>query len=217
MSLKLFIQSVVYRTCHNNCYEPVRLIGGVTFLFSLLTMVGGCTSRFDSSLERLPHLQDNAFKAKPYIRAAVALQAMGYDRACQRMMACAKRDSDAEQIYVLCRMLFTNGAPSNFRRPGMGAAIFIGDTDYTDWPLEPIELVDGTPFVIVLGYTLHGHEEPPESYLDYCMTNCDWSAFKFQVKSHDQLKSALDKLLASSKWKRQLKPEEYKLLANQIE
>ncbi len=205
------------RTCHNRYHKPVRLIGGVALLFSLLTMVGGCTPHIDSSLKRLPHFQDNTFKAEPYIRAAVALQAMGRDRACQRMAALARRDDEAEQVYILCRMLFTNRASSNFRRPEIGAAIFIGDTDYTDWPLEPIELVDGVPFVIVWGYTLHGYEEPPGSYLEYCMTNCDWSAVKFQVKSHDQLENSLDKLLASSKWKRQLKPAEHKLLADQIE
>jgi hypothetical protein len=105
------------------------------------------------------------------------------------------------QVIILCRMLFTQRPGADFRRPMIGGASFFGGTDYADWPLEPIELVDGIPFLITRGYFIAGLAERDEGYLRYCETNCDWSGFRYTTKNESQKRDALSKLLASPKWK----------------
>jgi hypothetical protein len=179
---------------------------------------GGCTN---DSLDRLPAFElisyKHEYKVDPYIHAAITLQTMGYERACREMMKAAKRNEDSQQIYILCRMLFQERGNSGFRRPSLGGAVFLGGTDYVDWPLDPIEVVDGVPFVITWGYgTTGAMPEPPEMYLNYCMTNCDWNTSKYRTKSNDELEKDLNALLMSPKWKRPLEPQEREIIARQI-
>ena len=188
------------------------------FLIMLIAATGGCTNQ---SLKHLPHYQwltgESEYAAEPYIQVAVALQAMGREHACQQLMSVAKHDEGADQIYVLCRMLFTKRGTNEFREPWIGEPSFLGGTEHSDWPLDPIEVVDGVPFVIVWNfYSMHGQPEPPDWYLNYCMTNCDWSSFKFEVKSNDEMKDALNKLLASPKWKHPLYSQERGILTRQV-
>jgi hypothetical protein len=157
------------------------------------------------------------YKADPYIAAAAKLRAAGKDKAVETLRAAAKdRDQPVEQVIVLCRMLFTAKSKKAFERPGLGAPGCLGGTDMKDWPSEPIELVDGVPFLIVVGYTLAGFPEPAEEYLDYCVKACDWGAAEFEPKTAAEKGKALDKLLASPKWKRPLKDWEKEFLAAQI-
>ncbi len=218
--LNLLLQSFIARILCRRNVELLRAVNSKQFLilFLFIIMVSGCTNH---SLEQLPHFQDisykHEFKVEPYICTAVALQKMGFEHACQDMLMVAKRENDSEQLYVLCRMLFQKRGTSEFRRPWIGGAVFLGGTDYSDWPLEPIELVDGVPFVISRGYTVHGAlPESPEAYLKYCITNCDWNAFQYQVKSRDELNQALNKLLISTKWKHPLEYQEHEILAGQV-
>ncbi len=99
----------------------------------------------------------------------------------------------------------------------IGGAGFFGGTDYSDWPLEPIELVDGVPFLITRGYVLGGLPEADEWYLHYCETNCDWSNSHYAIKTDQQKREALYKLLASPKWKRPLDTSEREFLSEQIQ
>jgi hypothetical protein len=168
------------------------------------------------SLPSLPdfYLHPDTYKVDPYIRAAAALQAMGKQKANGTLLALAKRDQT--QVIVLCRMLFTKRAGGEFRRPGIGAALFVGGTDYPEWPLEPIELVDGVPFLITQGYELAGEAELPQSYLQYCLKNCDWSGERFTAKSDQEKRKALNTLLASPKWKARLDQSAKEFLSSQI-
>jgi hypothetical protein len=147
-------------------------------------------------------------------------QAMGRERACQKLLETTKTIktvNDEDHFFALCRMLFERRAKGEFRRPMIGAAGFLGDTDYADWPLEPIELVDGVPFLITNGYKVGGEPESPESYLRYCMENCDWSTARFREPSAGDMREALSKLISYQKWKRRLNSHEKDFLAAQIE
>jgi hypothetical protein len=168
-------------------------------------------------LASLPDLQSAKYKAGPYITTAARLQEMGREPACQALLQAAHTNRESQQIIVLCRMLFTKRSSSEFRRPLIGGAHFFGDTDYPHWPLEPIELVDGVPFLITQGYVLGGVPEPADAYLQYCMTNCDWSTIRFREPTAKQKRDALVKLVASSKWKRPLDSYERAFLWAQIE
>ena len=178
------------------------------------------------SLAELPYIrpgevyQDGtAYRVDPYIRAARCLQAMGQPAASVKLLAVSYTADfdDAEKIAVLCQMLFVQRHGLNLRRPMLGGASFIGGTAYSDWPLEPIEIVDGVPFDIVWGYSNFGAPPQPREFIRYCLANCDWSKTRFAPKTELQKKAALAKLIASSKWRKTLEKSDRDFFAAQIE
>jgi hypothetical protein len=188
----------------------------------------------DMSLTNLPSsfYGGDYYKVDPYIRAAGQLQDMGREAAIRQLLILAKTavisnaSANEPRIAILCQMLFTKRNGSTFERPRiLGGASFYGEdytlktTSYTNWPSEPIELVDGVPFVVVYGYTYEGFWDPhgAESYVRYCMTNCDWSSLHFTPKSQGQKRDALKKLFDSPKWRRPLVPWERQSLSQQIQ
>ena len=128
----------------------------------------------------------------------------------------ARDGASDTRVIVLCRMLFTQSPSSGFRPPRLGGASFLGDTQSQDWPLEPIDVVDGVPFLITRGYTLAGVPESDARYLAYCETDCHWSNFRYTTKTELQKREALSKLLSSPKWRRRLNEDEQSFLAGQI-
>jgi hypothetical protein len=113
-------------------------------------------------------------------------------------------------------MLFTAKPKTEFQRPAIGAADFLGKTEYANWPLEPIEMVDNVPFLVVRGYRLNGKAERPEEYVEYCVRNCEWLPTELKVRSSAEKQRALETLLASPKWKRGLNDKEKQFLSLQI-
>jgi hypothetical protein len=164
----------------------------------------------------LPKLNLRAYKVAPFIEAAAALQSLGKEKACELLKAQGTKLETANGVMVLARMLFLKKPGGEFRRPKIGSPTFAGGTDYNGWPLEPIELVDGVPFLITRGYVLGGAPEPAEAYVRYCLANCDWNDFEFKKPSEKELQAALEKLLASPKWKEPLDERSRKFFAAQI-
>ncbi len=152
----------------------------------------------------LPSIQSGKYKVDPYISAASSLQAFGREKACEKLLALADVEQHGAQVFVLCRMLFTKKPGSDFKRPSLGGPSFLANTEKSDWPLEPIELVDGVPFLITRGYLIGGEAESPAFYVRYCIETCDWNRFRFRPLSDAEKRKALDKLLASNKWKSRL-------------
>jgi len=175
----------------------------------------------------LPGFDYYTYKVDPFIRAAGALQALGQKQAMQELLAFAKepgkRFEDRYGAFVLCRMLFTpkegkrtEKQSTTFRRPGIGAAVYVGAKsipgNVAEWPLEPIELIDGVPFLITKGYYMQGQAELPTEYIKYCIQNCDWNSVAFKPKSEHEKKAALAKLMSVHK----LKPFDREFLSPQI-
>ena len=189
-------------------------------LLALSVAFVGCGDRAPRSgglSSELPHIRTGYYRPDPYIQAAIELQSLGRANALAQLHSMAQ-DSDLDsRVIVLCRMLFVPRPGSEFRGPGFGRVMFIGGTDYPDWPLEPIELVDGVPFKVIWGWRLAGMAESDEGYLRYCETNCDWSPFRYSTKSESQKLDALKKLLESSKWKVPLDTYEREIITRQIE
>jgi hypothetical protein len=113
-------------------------------------------------------------------------------------------------------MLFIKRSGSTFSRPSLGHPLLFGNTKIPDWPLEPIELVDGVPFLITQGYFCEGRSSSPEYYLDYCIQNCDWNSFRFKPRKGTEKEKALDRLLASKKWRSPLSQYERDFFSDQI-
>jgi len=187
-----------------------------------------CVKLQSQSLSSLPHFyvarpgfetdEFGKYLVSPYITMAVELQSIGRQKAELRMLEYAKTNYwNSDQLFILCRMLYKKPSNSDFRAPLLGVPYCLGETSPMDWPLNPIEIVNGVPFLIAKQHTIYGVPGIPSEYLEYCITNCDWNTFKYQNKSEAELESALNKLLNSSKWKRPLTPEERDWLAKQIE
>jgi hypothetical protein len=185
-------------------------------------VLAGCSSpSLDSSLKTLPDLWRSQYKVDPYIRAAVTLQLLGRPKALETLHKMAKaREPEllgGDEIIILCRMLFTKRAGSDFRRPMIGYAECLGGTVYSDWPLEPIEVVDGVPFFIITSIAGGGVPEFPEEYIRYCETNCEWSSYHFAIKTGQEKRKALSTFLASPKWMTPLDGADQAFLATQIQ
>ena len=158
-----------------------------------------------------------------FIPAAMSLQAMGPEAGSQALLRAASQITETNsfddnvKVVVLCRMLFKFKAGEAYQYPSLGERVFFGDTAIEDWPLEPIELVDGYPFWIVQGFRFEGWMSPATVYVTYCRTNCEWNTFKYRPLSVQEKRAALAKLLDSEKWKHPLSEKERWVLSSQIE
>jgi hypothetical protein len=162
-----------------------------------------------------------SFKTDPYIQVAADLQALGRDAGCAALLRAATNTSASgsyalSPIFVLHRMLFTNTTSGDFRAPLIGGFTFVGDSTDSDWPLRPIALVDGIPFVVARRFFLSGTPEPPEAYLRYCLSECTWSSTKFSPRNKHQKNTALAKLIASKNWQTPLDQWERDYLKAQL-
>jgi hypothetical protein len=164
------------------------------------------------------------FRCAPYVSAAIRLQAMGKEEASQSLLRLAAwEDNQPEQngngyrAIVLCRMLFVPKDNKSFRRASIGPSDFLGGTTYSDWPLEPITLIDQVPFLIIKATGSADFAETSVGYVHYCMENCDWTSTHYQPLSQPQEQQALQQLLALPLWKDRLSPEEKQFFAQQIE
>ncbi len=108
-------------------------------------------------------------------------------------------------------------AKGGFRRPLIGGRLLLAGTQPADWPLEPIDIVDGVPFLISEGYILAGHAESAADYLDYCVRECDWSPVRYAHKMPSELEGSLEKFLKDMRWRHPLNVHESEFLTEQIE
>ncbi len=157
------------------------------------------------------------FKVSSYVRAAALLQEMGKEKACKQLVKLAKDDDEDGEIAILCRMLFSKKENKEFPALHFGCPSYMGASTNVDWPLSPIEIVDGIPFYIVSSSCGSG---PPLHawsllYLNYCIENCEWSKTRFGRVDDKTIGKALRKLLASKKWRKPLTDDERELLISQ--
>lgn len=167
-------------------------------------------------LRDLPDPGRDDYKSDAYIRAACELQKLGRRDAEEKLLELARDPKGGGRAIVLCRMLYTAKGSAIFRIPESGATQFLGNTKYADWPLEPIELVDAVPFLIVSGYHGAGVPEPPVSYVNYCREDCEWRSIKYRELSAADKQKALNKLIASPKWRMGLSTKEREFLSSQV-
>ena len=142
---------------------------------------------------------ENEFRVDQYIEVAIVLQKEGKDKAI-KMLEEGKMNGQElgeDGLFVLCRMLFVAKKGAEFRRPAIGAPLsFKIEGGMQDWPLEPIALVDGVPFCVVMGYSLGGKAERASYYFKYCcLESCDWSGYQFKTKTLVEKQAALKKVL----------------------
>ncbi len=143
-----------------------------------------------------------SYRFEPFLEQAVALQGMSELARIARLKVLAADPRHGSDVFVLCRMLFDAKPVSTFRRPLIGGAMFIGarsfatEDDYARWPLEPITLYRGAPFLIVQGYVLAGLPEHPAEYLEYCLDSCRWRDMTYAVINKSERMEIAERFVA---------------------
>ncbi len=151
---------------------------------------------------------ENPFRIQPYLRAVAKLQALPERERALRLEEWAKSGRHDEQVIVLCRMLFEAREGGQFRRPMLGAPVFVGETTDADWPLEPIAVFQDVPICVVRGYMLGGQAEPATAYLEYCLKSCRWTSRAYRELDDKTLEQRLDAFVKSNVWPRPLRASE---------
>jgi hypothetical protein len=181
---------------------------------------GGAAAKKETRVADLLALPSDKYRVDPYLKIAQSLQVMGQKRACALIRELAVKEAKAKWPYTrticLCRMLFKAKPKSKFRRAAIGGRFFPASTTYNDWPLEPIEIVDGVPFNVSMGVILGGEAELPGDYLRYCVEKCDWSKVRFRPKTMAEKEKALGRLLSSAKLKGKLREGDKEFFETQI-
>jgi hypothetical protein len=177
----------------------------------------------DIKFDKLPSFflfpKNDEYKVDPYIKVASQLQKLGKKEALETLKKATTPNESDDTFAILTRMLFSAKPKGKFRTMILCQLWgYYGGTSQEDWPLQPIEIIDGVPFLIVncSARVGSGWPEPTSDYLDYCIKDCDWSATEFKPLNAEQKKNALNKLLASKKWKVPLTDEEKKMFEAQI-
>jgi len=134
------------------------------------------------------------FDSAAYLSEAIELQSLGEKQTVALLRELAKR-KDGSKIVPLCRMLFVARKDRVFRAPAFGMPNNCPRSDGSyDWPLEPIAIVDGVPFLITNGYTIAGKPESGAQYLEYCVSECAWNPERFGMPSAQGLHEAYERL-----------------------
>ncbi|MBN2363840.1 hypothetical protein JXL83_06890 [candidate division WOR-3 bacterium] len=171
---------------------------------------------FDEIFEYCGQNTFEEYRCEQYIVLAQYVQSLGNNEAIAALREYAAANEESEKIIILTRMLFKPKDNTSLRRPLIGGAIFFGNTDYEDWPSEPIEIINGVPFLITMGYCLGGSPETSLQYLEYCAENGEWNEYSYSLKTEEEMSEALNILLSSPKWNEPLSESEVLFFENQI-
>ena len=185
------------------------------------------------TIDDFPFQKLSSFKADPFIAAAIKLQAAGKDKTVTTLKDLGNISVDDAKmcVIILCRMLFEAKPGGEFRGPIIGIpyllppdprpdrkSYYLGLTvsDGKDWPLLPIEVVDGVPFCAVQYYWGGGYPETPTDYLKYCLQYCEWRKDRYSPKTAEEKKQALAKLISIRREGKPLTDEEKATLAKRL-
>ena len=156
----------------------------------LLANLAACRGSRDASAGPMVTLKEHAFtddfRASHYLDEAIRLQGLEADERKSALRELARDVRRASDVFPLCRMLLVAKEGREFRRPLLGASVFIGRTRHEDWPLEPITIHKGLPILVVRGYELAGVPEPPRDYVEYCLAAADWNPRKVVALDRDK-------------------------------
>ncbi len=125
------------------------------------------------ALDKLSRGLDEQFRSLDIVRAVNALRRVGKKSSLILLNEALKREEpDAPMaVSIVCRLLFR--PPSGgWTHPVLGAPFpSINPVAAGGFPLFPIAISHGVPFILVRGYTLVGVTTEPEQTLSQCQTS----------------------------------------------
>jgi len=157
------------------------------------------------------------FKIAPYLKLAQELQKSDHVVMVSKLREWAATNKYEDQVVILCRMLFASSSNKEFRRPRIGGAHFLGETDYKHWPLEPITIHKNVPILITYGYSLGGKAEPSLWYVNYCVNECEPSKIRYEIVEPKTVSAIINDWLAHQKWTEPLSKRDREFFTKQAE
>ncbi len=124
-------------------------------------------------------------------------------------------DPSEATVFALSRMLFVSRDHEPLRPPALGEPWFLGDTEASDWPWQPIHLYRGVPFYIVRGTSLAGLPEHPSWYLAHCLLKGVWNESPVPMVEPEELFNLAQEFIQNGPWRRALGPDEREFLLTQ--
>ncbi len=170
----------------------------------------------DNALEEVGRGPARSYKCGHFIKVVLAGSKAGEDVSIASLRRFVKSGASDVDVVALCRLLYTGKDAKKLRRAAIGGTSFPGGTEYRDWPLEPIEIVEGVPFLISESYLCMGVSETALEYLAYCRQEGIWAPRLSVEKSTAELERALATILHSKKWKTDLYEDETRFLKEQV-
>jgi hypothetical protein len=173
-------------------------------IFALFAIAGLCTQPPNlASAKHLAKPEDTAREiiqrlntndshrpsAKASLDAAVILQSLPFHQTVKVLDQLASAASysgrlsglprlNDNHVFVLARMLFKAKLGGEFRKPALGGYSPLVISPPSGWPLSPIVIVEGVPFMLPAVRT--GRSESPREYLHYCFA---WNDFRYTKES----------------------------------
>lgn len=136
-----------------------------------------------------PEARMGEFKSRAYLALVVELQALGPEEAGRLLRQWSGRE-DGMKVIPLCRMLFVAREGGVFRGPRLGWGNSCPREDRADWPLEPIAVVEGIPFLVSPRHPRMEKAETGREYLEYCLGECDWAKERFTLPGNEAFEAA---------------------------
>jgi hypothetical protein len=141
----------------------------VVFLECIPQIECGLTNPQDHViLGAMPPVLGDTYRCTDVVSVVNKLRKQGKEKSLATLRGYLANGGDNARVLLICRLLFVN--PDGWDRPILGETMpFIGKDDAKAFPLFPIALSDGVPFLLVRGYQLNGR---PESAIK-CLNLCD--------------------------------------------
>jgi hypothetical protein len=107
-----------------------------------------------------------------------------------------------DRLVLLMRVLYVSDVADPIPIPALGAPEFpITKADWQEWPYFPIEFSDGVPLLLPSEYVIAGSPVRAGKYLEFCEGKGWIRRTKLHVPTDQDLRSAIEHLLATRRWK----------------
>ncbi len=132
-----------------------------------------CVQADGPLMSRAPFISGDLYRCEDMIRSVNALRRLGKSEALKILSRHIRDNGPAgdpreeKKVFLLCRLLFIN--PKGWDRLKLGHPVpEINWNAAEHFPLFPIAVSDGVPFLLVQGYRMGGVGESPEDCVKAC-------------------------------------------------
>jgi hypothetical protein len=119
-------------------------------------------------LKTAPLIDGDTYECGQMIRVVNHLRRLGKDKSLATLREyLEKNDGEHPKVHVFCRLLFAN--PKGWRPPGLGGPDPEVNAEVAkQFPLFPMAISNGVPFLVIRGYNLGGVQESAWKSLKLC-------------------------------------------------
>jgi hypothetical protein len=118
-------------------------------------------------LKKTPSIAGHTYQCGEMVQVVNHLRKRGKEKSLAALREYLLDGGDNDKVLVICRLLFVN--PKGWEFPILGAPVpEINEDASKTFPLFPVAISEGVPFLLVEGYTLNGKAEPATECLKLC-------------------------------------------------